>query len=177
MSDDNTMYIEGAADPTNGRPVCLIRWGAVQAEIPVEQVFATARDLAAAAVAAETDKALMEELMDPKRLALDLQTAGQLLVKVRERRDSIPRQQGAARAALRIGAVYGVRTKLPLVHIARGSMNGELSPDEARQMAQDWNEAAVASVLDARFRYAMGDVGMDHVAIEDVFKRVAALLR
>ncbi|PZG77141.1 hypothetical protein C1I97_37170, partial [Streptomyces sp. NTH33] len=69
-------------------------------------------------------------------------------------------------AALRIEAVAGVTTGLPHVNIARGSMKGQLTPDEARQMAAHWTEAAVAAQIDVRLRYALGE--WDHLTTDDI---------
>lgn len=160
------IWIQGTQDPATGRPFCVMTWDTLQAELSIDAVCATARDLTAAAAHAETDAALVEELTSHEGLGLDLQTAGTLLTRVRERRTP---PTGPGRPALRIHAVYGAHTRLPLVHIARGSHKGELTPDEARQMAQHWTETAISALLDARTRYVLGDFGFDHVRTDDFF--------
>ncbi|MFJ8934063.1 hypothetical protein ACIRLA_46610 [Streptomyces sp. NPDC102364] len=149
---DDGVWITDSQDPETGAPICLIRWGEHTTPVSVDDAFATARDLFAAAAHAETDKALVEELIHGG--GLDLQTAGVMLSRVRERRTPAP---APGRPALRIEAVYGFRTCMPYVHIARGSHKAELTPDEARTMGQHWLETAQASLLGVRFRYALGD--------------------
>lgn len=134
----------------DGTAACLLVWGPVQALLAPPMVLATARDLAAAAAAAELDISLVQAFREDLRA--DDQMLGELLTMVRNRRP-IP----ASRVALRIEAVAGARTGQPYVHIGRGSMKGALSPDEARQMAQHWTEAAVAAQIDVRLRYALGE--------------------
>jgi hypothetical protein len=179
MSDDEQVcWIESAADPTTGKPLCLISWGNLtRVEISIEQTLATARELTAAAVAAETDKALVEEFTSKTGVGMDLQLAGLVLTKVRERRTTMMQNTGV-RPWLRIQAVYGARTKLPLVHFSRGSMSGELTPDEARQMGQHWTETAIGATLDARTRYVLaGEYGFDHVKIDEFFHHMIELNR
>ncbi|MEU8907008.1 hypothetical protein [Streptomyces mirabilis] len=134
----------------DGTAACLLVWGPVQALLAPSMVLATARDLAAAAAAAELDISLVQAFREDLRA--DDQMLGELLTMVRSRRPA-----PVGRAALRVEAVAGARTGQPYVHIGRGSMKGALSPDEARQMAQHWTEAAVAAQIDVRLRYALGE--------------------
>lgn len=155
---DSVCNIRSTTDPT-GRAACLLQWGPIEALLDPAAVTATARDLMAAAVAAETDIALIQAFRQDFRA--DDQTLGVVLEAVRTRRIMPPTP-----AALRIEAVAGQRTGLPLVHIARGSQRGQLSPDEARAMALQWTETATAAQIDVRFRYALGE--FDHLTPADI---------
>ncbi|MFB7596912.1 hypothetical protein [Streptomyces sp. NPDC056160] len=169
MTDDQTdvCSIRSTTNPDDGTAACHMRWGTVQALLSPQAVLATARDLTAAAAFAETDIALLSVLRG--ELHLDDATAGHLLLDVRARRPMPPTP-----GALRVHAVAGANTRLPYVHISRGSMKGQLSPDEAREMALHWTEAAVAAQIDVRLRYALGE--WDHVAPDDI-NRLFTLLQ
>lgn len=158
-TDEHTAYISSAADPATGKAACLLAWGPVHALLQPDVVLATARDLMAAAVGAETDIPLVQSLREDIDAEDDV--IGGMLAAVRRRRAS-----PSARVALRIHAVAGAKTGKPYVHIARGSMKGELTPDEAREMAQHWIEAAVAAQIDARLRYALGE--WDRLTPDDI---------
>lgn len=152
-TDDHSheLSIRSVLDVRDRTPACLIDWcHAGQTLITPLAALVTARDLMAAAAGAETDIALIHSLREDLRADDDV-VAG-LLTAVRARRYVPP-----ARAALRIHAVAGANTGKPWVHIARGSMKGELTPAEAREMAEHWIQVAVAAQLDARLRYVLGD--------------------
>ncbi|MFF6825031.1 hypothetical protein [Streptomyces longwoodensis] len=156
----DTLLIRSTLDPATRAPACLIEWGPIQARITPDVVHATARDLMAAAAAAETDIALLAFLREDVGVDNDGALA-HMLGRVRVRRLA-----PAAKTALRIEAVAGADTGRPYVHIARGSMKGALSPDEARTMAQDWTHAAAAAQIDAGLRYALGE--WDHLTPTDI---------
>ncbi|MET7776287.1 hypothetical protein ABZU94_10585 [Streptomyces mirabilis] len=141
------------------KAACLLEWGPVQALLAPSVVLTTACELTAAAAAAETDIALIETFREDFEADDDMLKV--VLSKVRTRR---PMPGGEV--ALRIAAVAGANTGQPYVHIGRGSMKGELSPDEARQMALHWAMAAVASQIDVRLRYALGE--WDHLTPSEV---------
>jgi hypothetical protein len=125
----------------------------------------------AAAIAAETDTALVAAFRE--ELRADDQMVGTVLTEVRARRPAPP-----APAALRTHAVAGARTGKPLVHIGRGSMRGELTPDEAREMAVHWIQAATAAQIDVRLRYALGEWGrLNVVEIEQLFALIQGVGR
>lgn len=148
MPDPRVCQIRSTLD-RDGTAACLLEWGPVRALMTPEVVHNTARDLAAAAASAEIDVALVKAFRDD--LGADGQMLGEILTLVRNRRGLRP-----GRVGLRIEAVAGARTGRPYVHIGRGSMRGELSPDEARQMAHLWTEAAAAAQIDERLRRALG---------------------
>lgn len=169
---NDTVWIRSTIDPTTGDAACHLGWGgSVQALLTPEVVMATARDLMVAAAGAEADIALIESLRED--VHADDDVVGGLLTAVRQRRTA-----PAARVALRIATVAGAKTGKPYVHIARGSMEGRLNPDEARQMAQHWTEAAAAAQIDVRLRQALGEhPDITDSDIEQIFARMQALQR
>ncbi|MFF9097586.1 hypothetical protein ACF1AX_31245 [Streptomyces sp. NPDC014802] len=156
---DTVCSIRSTTDPKDGTAACLMEWGPIEALVKPSAVLTTARDLAAAAAFAETDVALLSVLRD--ELQLDDSTLGFMMRDIRARRPIPP-----APSVLRVHAVAGANTGLPYVHISRGSMKGELSPDEAREMAVQWTEAAVAAQIDVRLRYVLGEWG--HLTAGDI---------
>lgn len=165
MSEPAICHIRSTLDD-QGRTACLMQWGPIEALLKPDVVLATARDLMAAATAAETDIALIRFFRTG--LKLDMTTIGHMVRDIRAER---PAPTG--KSALRIGAVAGANTGLPYVHIARGSMSGQLSPDEARQMAVHWTETATAARIDVRLRYALGEWDrLNVVEIEQLFALV-----
>jgi hypothetical protein len=167
MNDDQgrVCHVRSTVDGS-GKAAVLLEWGPLQVLLDPEVVVATARDLMAAAIAAETDIALIEAFRE--EFKADDQMLGMVLSNVRGRRPVV-----RAKVALRIEAVAGARTGLPLVHIGRGSMRGELSPDEARVMATRWIETATAARIDVRMRYALGEWNkLSPAEIEELFALV-----
>jgi hypothetical protein len=157
-TDDRVCHIRSTTDG-QGRAACLMTWGPITVRLDPTVVLATGRDLMAAAAAAETDVALVDVFTREYRARGEV--IGHMLQAVRRQRT-----QPAGRVALRIAAVAGVRTGLPLVHIARGSQKGELSPDEARDMALAWISTAAAAQIDVRLRYALGE--WDHLTAPEI---------
>ncbi|MFE5159661.1 hypothetical protein ACFRNT_14295 [Streptomyces sp. NPDC056697] len=167
---EDTCYIRSTIDD-HGRAACLLQWGPVTSLLTPTIVITTGRHLMAAATTAETDIALIESLRADLRLPDDVLAS--VLAAIRERR---PAPEG--RAALRIAAVAGAKTGKPLVHIARGSMTGQLDPDQARAMATQWLQTATAAHIDIRLRYALGEWGhLDPTQIERLFTIVQGLDR
>jgi hypothetical protein len=171
VAENRVAYIRSTVDPETRKAACLLVWGPVQALLEPEVVLNTARDLMAAAAHAETDIALIRVFRSG--LKLDMTTIGHMVRDIRAER---PAPTG--KTALRIEAVAGAKTGLPLVHVARGSMKGELSPDEARQMAGHWTEAAIASQIDVRLRYVLGDFHqLTPDDLEEVFTKLQKVQR
>lgn len=163
-------WIESTLDDS-GNAACLLRWGRIRALLTPSEVLATARDLMAAAISAETDIALIAAFREEFRA--DDQIVGTVLTEIRGRRPAPP-----GPAALRIHAVAGARTGKPLVHIGRGSMRGELTPDEAREMAVHWIQTATAAQIDVRLRYALGEWGrLNVVEVEELFALIQGVGR
>lgn len=168
-TQDHTAYIRSTVDPATGKAACFLEWGTVQSLLQPDVVLNTARDLMAAAAGAEADVALVRSLREDIHAEDDV--VGGMLAAVRRRRASPP-----AKAALRIGAVAGAKTGRPYVHIERGSMKGELDPDDAREMALHWTQAAVAAEIDNRLRYVLGDL-LTPGDVEEIFAKLQSLQR
>ncbi len=149
MSDEDVNIYSGV-DPETGAAVCILEWGTVRKALQPEIVLITARDLHAAAARAETDIALIRVLRS--HVGMSWEAVGAMLRNVRSERPMLP-----GKPALRIEAVAGAGTGMPYVHISRGSMKGSMGPDEAREMATNWIETAVAAHTDARLRYVLGE--------------------
>lgn len=168
-TDDHThdIRIRSTIDPRDRKAACLLDWGlGVQALLTPEVTLITARDLLAAAAHAETDIALIRVFRTS--LKLDMMTIGYMVRDIRAER---PAPRG--KTALRIEAVAGAKTGLPYVHVARGSMKAALSPDEARQMAAHWTEAATAAQIDVRLRYVLGEFHqLSPGDIEEIFEKL-----
>lgn len=165
------VIVRSTVDTRDGTAACLLTWGPVETLVTPTMALATARDLMAAAAHAESDIAFLA--MCRESLRLDEQTAGQMLLDIRGRRPAPPTP-----AALRIQAVAGYNTRRPYVHISRGSQQASLDPDEARQMAMTWTEAATAAQTDVRLRYALGEWNrLTPNEIEDLFLTVQRLAR
>lgn len=145
--DQDVCYIGSTLDEAGGA-ACLMEWGTVQALLSPSEVLATARDLMAAAIQAETDIALVQAFRED--VGADNRMLGEVLTMVRGHR-----APPSGKVALRIEAVAGAKTGKPYVHIGRGSMKGELTPDEAREMATVWTQVAVAAQIDVRLRRAL----------------------
>jgi hypothetical protein len=176
MSDDagdERIWIESTMDSTTGRPMCFVRWGTKTKLVETERVIATARELFGAAAAAEADVALVEFLREAD---LPDQVVGTALMHAREQRAK-SRMPDGPKPVFRIGAIAGARTGLPLVSIGLGSREDTLDVESARDLASDWYETAIASILDVRIRYTLGDHGFDIVAVEEFMSALSLLNR
>jgi hypothetical protein len=176
MSDDagiERIWIESTMDPSTGRPMCFIRWGEKEKVVEVERVIATARELFAAAAAAEADVALVASF---RSLDLPDSLIGATLMHAREQRGQLRMPEGP-KPVFRIGAIAGAKTGLPLVSIGLGSRELTMDTQGARDVASDWYETAVASMLDVRIRYTLGDHGFNIVAVEQFMSDMSKLNR
>ncbi|MDX3748714.1 hypothetical protein [Streptomyces sp. AK08-02] len=170
-AEDSHICTIGSATDLAGNAACRLDWGPVQALLTPKVTLNTARTLMAAAAHAETDIALLDWCR--KTLKADHNTAGHILLDVRAERPAPD-----IKTALRIASVAGAKTGLPYVHIARGSMKGELSPDEARQMATHWTEAATAAQIDVRLRYTLdGHPLLAPADVDQIFAQLRGLVR
>lgn len=169
---DEVAYIRSTIDPDTRKAACLLKWGHdTEVLLTPEVTLTTARDLMAAAAHAEADVAFLAYCRE--QIKVDLRTAGLMLRDIRARRPA-----PGGKTALRIQAVAGARTGKALVHIGRGSMKGELSPDEAREMAGHWTEAAMAAQIDVRLRYVLADYpSLTPGDVEQIFAKLQGLQR
>ncbi len=162
IDTDYVVYVSSTVDD-DGKAAVLMQWGAIQAVLTPEVTLTTARDLMAAAAAAESDIALIRTGREVLQLSDPM--IGRLMQDVRTRR---PKPEG--KVALRIEAVAGMKTGLPYVNIGRGSMKRQMDPDTTREMASHWVQAAVAAQIDVRLRYALGEWDrLNVVEIEELF--------
>lgn len=168
----DTVWIRSTIDPRTQKAACLLNWGHVtEVLLTPEVVLTTARDLMAAAAHAEADVAFLAYCRET--LKVDITTAGYMLRDIRAGR---PAPTG--KTALRIEAVAGAKTGKALVHIARGALKGELTPDTAREMAATWTEAAMAAQIDVRLRYVLGDYPQLNPAdVEEIFGKLLSVQR
>ena len=149
MNPDQVNIYSGV-EPKTGAAACVLEWGPIHTMLQPHVVIATARDLQTAAARAETDIALIRVLRG--RVGMSWDAVGSMLRNVRSEGPMLP-----GKPALRIEAVAGAGTGMAYVHISRGSMKGSMGPDEAREMATNWIETAVAAHTDARLRYVLGE--------------------
>jgi hypothetical protein len=164
--DLENIWITSAADPTTGAPCCHVVWGEKSKLVPSERVVATARELHAAAAAAEDEVALLGSL---RLIGAEDQSLYAMLVDIRGRRAELRMPEGP-KPIFRIGAFAGAKTGKPLVQIELGSQQLTISAEDARKTGSDWYTTAVASILDVRIRYVLGEHGFDVVAVEDFMK-------
>lgn len=167
------IWIESTMDSTTGRPMCFIRWGDKQKLVETERVIATARELFTAAAAAEADVALVEFLREAD---VPHPAVSAALMRAREVRAKLRMPQGP-KPVFRIGAIAGANTGLPLVSIGLGSREDTLDVQGARDLASDWYETAIASILDVRIRYTLADHDFDIVAIDQFMNALSLLNR
>jgi hypothetical protein len=159
---DYTVYVASTLDDA-GKAAVLMKWGVLEAVLTPEVTLTTARDLMAAAAAAEADIALIHTGREVLQLTDPM--LARLMADVRSRR---PKPVG--KTALRIESVAGMKTGQPYVNIGRGSMKRQMDPDTAREMANHWTQAAIASQIDVRLRYALGEWDkLNVVEIEELF--------
>jgi hypothetical protein len=156
--------INSATHPETGKAICIIKFGHMRKMAEPDIILNTARELNAAAEAAEIDVALMKVVLDD--LELPDAACAAIMSKARE-----ARPMPGGKVALRIEAVAGYHTRKPYIHVGLGSTKGSLEPNEARQMAQHWTEAAVTSHFDARLRYVLSDFDqLTEHDIENIFQ-------
>ncbi|MFF7521232.1 hypothetical protein [Streptomyces pseudovenezuelae] len=171
QTDEHVASIRSAIEPGTRKAACLLQWGPVETLLTPEVTLNTARDLMAAAAHAEADIAFLQWCRDT--LKVDQNTAGHMLLDIRAGRPA-----PGDKVALRIEAVAGAKTNQPIVRVGRGSMKGDLSPNEARQMARHWTEAALAAQIDVRLRYVLGEQpGLAPEDIEQIFTKLQGLHR
>lgn len=162
-AQDTTLHLQSGVHAQTGAGMVFLHWGTVHAMIDPALALETAADLHAAATRAETDIALIDVLTN--RVGMDLRGTAMMLQDVREKR-AMP----SGKSALRVSAVAGAGTGKPYVHIARGSMKGSMTPDEARAEATNWAETATAARFDARLRYVLTDYPqLSAVDIDGIF--------
>lgn len=158
-------------DPTTGRPMCLVRWVEKEKVVETERVLATARELFSAAASAEADVAILESF---RSWDLPDQAIAAVIMQARELRGKQRLPEGV-KPVFRIAAIAGANTGLPLVSISLGSREVTMDTQGARELASDWYQVGMASILDVRIRYTLADHGFDVVAVEEFMSDLSRL--
>jgi len=160
MSDDgDSIWIESTRGPDD-EPVCLIRWGPLECYAPVEDVRATAIDLVTCAAYAE----LMMTMVVKVSLSADVVSrfATDLL-------SGAGRRFFGAKTTVMLTPAGSTKRREALVLIKRGSQEGAVSPQEAREMALRWFSVAEATESDQLVSEALRATGSEDAAAEKVF--------
>lgn len=166
IEPDTVLHIRSSAHP-DGRPCLLLSWHGHDWVAETTEIATTARDLAAAAATAEAEANLMSVLTP--LVGRDISV--EVLLDVRAKR---PPRYGS-KATLFVEPIVSAVTLAASVTLRRGKKEGKLSPDEARQMAQDWTEALIAAEQDANVRAVLRAIGVDEPGVEGFFGQLAVL--
>jgi hypothetical protein len=158
MGDDR-IDIVSTRDPDRD-PVCELTWGPLQWYATVPDVRETALDLMTCAAYAEMMMTLITDAGLPPEVVARFTT---VLLEGREKR-----YFGAA-TTLRMMPAGASKQKQPLVLLKRGSMDGMLKPDEAREMALYWLETAEATESDQLVGEALRAVGISPESVASAF--------
>lgn len=157
--ENDSIWIESTRGPDD-EPACLLRWGPVEAYASVDDVRTTALDLITCAAYAE----LMMTMVVKVGLGADVVSrfATDLL-------SGAGRRFFGAKTTLLLTPAGSTKRREALVLVKRGSQNGALSPQEARQMALRWLATAEATESDQLVSEALRATGSDEAATEKVF--------
>jgi hypothetical protein len=137
-SPGDTIWIESTLNP-DGEPACGLTWGALQWYAPVPDVRETAIDLVTCAAYSEMMMEMVTGAGIPPHVVSGF--AG-ILLSGRDKPFF-----GAATTMTLLPAGSSKRRQ-GFVLLKRGSLKGELFPDEAREMAMHWLAAAEATEAD-----------------------------
>jgi hypothetical protein len=85
VADDRIIHLESGVSAFNGKPFLRVSWGKEVGQVSPQEARTMASDWFDAAAAAEHDALLMAELQET--VGLDFQTAGQVLLSLRARRE------------------------------------------------------------------------------------------
>ena len=159
MTDNDSIWIESTRGPDD-EPVCRVQWGPIEAYASVEDVRTTAIDLVTCAAYSE----MMMTLVVKVKLGADVvsQFTSDLL-------SGAGRSYFGAKTTLTMLPAGSTKRREALVLLKRGSRAGELSPDEAREMALRWLAVAEATESDQLVSEALRATGSDEAAAEKVF--------
>lgn len=155
MTTPDTIFIESTRDRHKQGNACLIQWGPQQWYASVDDVRRTAEDLFTCAAYADLIGELLRGGAEPATVGM-LTTA---LLKDRK-----PRYFGTSKTIYVLPAGSSVR-KAGAVVVSRqnafhkGTAEGALDPDEAREMGRAWFQAAEASESDTLFSSVLERAG------------------
>jgi hypothetical protein len=132
------IWIQSTRGPDD-EPVCEITWGPLQCYAPVADVRDTAIDLVTCAAYAEMMMTLIT------RVNLSAAVVSQFTTDLLAGRD---KRYFGAKTTMTLMPAGSPKRREALVLLKRGSMEGALSPDEAREMALYWLAVAEATESD-----------------------------
>lgn len=141
-------------------PVCEITWGPLQYYAPVDDVRETAIDLVTCAAYAEMMMTLITRVKLPADVVSKFTTE---LLSGRDKR------YFGAKTTITLQPAGSSKRRQALVLLKRGSVDGALSPDEARVMALQWLAAAEATESDQLVSEALRATGIDAGGEEKLF--------
>ena len=141
MSDDLAgagIWIQSTRGPDD-EPVCEITWGPLQCYASVGDVRETAIDLVTCAAYAE----MMMTLVTRVKLSADI--VSRFATHMLDGRD---KRYFGSKTTMTLLPAGSTKRREALVLLKRGSLDGALSPDEARAMALRWLAVAEATESD-----------------------------
>ena len=161
MSDTehDSIWIESTRGPDD-EPACLITWGPVQWYAPVEDVRETAIDLVTCAAYAEMMMTLITRAHLPASVVSQFTT--DLL-------SDSGRKMFGAKTTVTLMPAGSSKRREAFVLLKRGSLDGIVSPREARAMALRWLAVAEATESDQLVSEALRATGSDEGAQGKLF--------
>jgi hypothetical protein len=162
VSDDLAsagIWIQSTRGPDD-EPVCEITWGPLQYYAPVADVRETAIDLLTCASYAE----MMMTLVTRVKLSADV--VSRFATELLDGRD---KRFFGAKTTMTLLPAGSTKRREALVLLKRGSLDGALSPDEARAMALRWLAVAEATESDQLVSEALRAAGMEAGAQDKLF--------
>lgn len=153
------IWIQSARGPDD-EPVCEITWGPLQCYAPVADVRETAIDLVTCAAYAEMMMTLIT------RVKLSAAVVSQFTTDLLAGRD---KRYFGAKTTMTLMPAGSSRRREALVLLKRGSLQGALSPDEARRMALYWLAVAEATESDQLVSEALRATGIGEGSQEKLF--------
>jgi hypothetical protein len=155
----DSIWIQSTRGPDD-EPVCEITWGALQCYASVGDVRETAIDLVTCAAYAEMMMTLIIRVKLPasvvSQFATDLLSGGD-------------KRYFGAKTTMTLLPAGSSKRREALVLLKRGSAEGALSPDEAREMALRWLSVAEATESDQLVSEALRATGATAEAQDKLF--------
>jgi hypothetical protein len=153
------IWIESTRGPDD-EPCCLLTWGSLQCYASVDDVRETAIDLVTCAAYAEMMMTLVLKAKVPadvvSAFATDLLSGGD-------------KRYFGTKTTVTILPAGSSKRREAFVLLKRGSLEGHVSPAEARAMALRWLAAAEATESDQLVSEALRATGSDDGAQEKLF--------
>jgi hypothetical protein len=157
--DGDSIWIESTRGPDD-EPACLLTWGPLQGYPTVAEVRETAIDLVTCAAYAE----MLMTLVLKAKLPADVVSAfaSDLL-------SGSDKRYFGTKATMTMLPAGSSKRREAFVLLKRGSMEGSVSPAEARAMALRWLAAAEAAESDQLVSEALRATGITDGATENLF--------